>query len=78
MTDDRSKDLAKQFSLWSAAGDIGLKLTLPLLIFMLAGIKLDRAAHSSPLFTLLGMGLALTTSAILIARMIIRINSKDN
>jgi hypothetical protein len=59
-------------NLLALSGEIGLKLAIPLLIFMLIGIKLDRSAHTTPLFMLLGVGLAVTVSTIMIAQMIRR------
>ncbi len=63
-----------ELNLLALAGEIGWKLALPLLFFLIIGIKLDRAYHTTPLFILLGIALSLTASIILIARMIARVN----
>ncbi len=65
--------LGREVSLLALSGEIGWKLALPLLGFMIIGIKLDRSLHTTPLLMLLGIGLSLTTSVILIARMIARV-----
>ncbi|HSH31972.1 MAG TPA: AtpZ/AtpI family protein [Candidatus Saccharimonadales bacterium] len=70
----RSKDQVAHFSVLAISGEIGVKLALPLVVFMLAGIKLDKASGTTPLFMLMGIGLAMTASVIMIARMIARVN----
>lgn len=67
-------ELGSDFNLVALSGEIGLNLALPLVIFMIIGIKMDWAAHTTPLFMLLGVALSLSTSIILIARMISRVN----
>lgn len=69
-----SKPLSIELNLFALSGEIGLQLALPLLVFMVIGIKLDRAHHSAPLFILMAIALSLSTSVILIARMIMRVN----
>ena len=59
-------------NLAALSGEIGLKLAIPLILFMVIGIKLDRSLHTTPLFMFLGIGLALTASVIMIGRMVIK------
>ncbi len=65
--------VAREVNLLALSGEIGWKLAVPLLVFMVIGIRLDRANHTTPLFMLLAIGLSLTISVILIARMIMRV-----
>ena len=71
------RGVGSELNLLALTGEIGWKLALPLLVMMLIGIKLDRAYHTTPLFMLLGMALSLSTSIILIGRMIARLNRHD-
>jgi F0F1-type ATP synthase assembly protein I len=57
-------------NLWAIASELGIKIAGPLLIFMLIGIKLDRMWHTTPLFMLLGMGLAFSTTVYLVVKMV--------
>ncbi|MBW3538010.1 AtpZ/AtpI family protein [Candidatus Parcubacteria bacterium] len=76
-TDDQPSGPVKNLSVWAISGEIGLKLALPLLVLMLGGIKLDKANGTTPLFTFIGIALALTASITMIARMIRRVNRQD-
>jgi len=59
-------------SLAALSGEIGLKLAIPLIIFMVIGIKLDRTLHTTPLFIFLAVALSLTASTIMVARIVQR------
>ncbi len=59
-------------NLAALSGEIGLKLALPLVILMVIGIKLDRTLHTTPLLMFLAVALALTSSVIMIGRMVQR------
>jgi hypothetical protein len=63
-------------NLLALSGEIGIKLSLPLLILMLFGIWIDKRLNTLPLFTLAGAGLALATSSYMIYKMITQINRK--
>lgn len=65
--------LAKEVNLLALSGEIGWKLAVPIVFFVILGVKLDRAYHTAPLFILIGIALSLTVSALLIARMIARV-----
>lgn len=58
--------------------EIGIKIALPLLLFVFLGVKVDKSIGTLPLFTILGILLALGCSVYLIWRMIKRIEAKDN
>ncbi len=67
---DKSQDIASGVRLWSLASEIGFKIAIPLLVFLLAGIWLDRMLGTKPVFMLLAILLALASSAYLVAQMI--------
>lgn len=58
---------------WALAGEIGLLVVVPLIVLLLIGIRIDRLADTTPLFIVIGLILAFTTSIIAIARKIKRI-----
>lgn len=61
-------------NLLALSGEIGIKLAIPLLTFMLIGIWLDKKYNTLPLFMLVGAGLALADSTYMIYKMIKRVN----
>ena len=65
--------VSKELNLWALSGEIGWKLAVPIVVLVIAGAKLDKAYHSTPLFIVVGIGLSLTVSVILIARMIAKV-----
>lgn len=73
-----SDDIYKSFNLWAISGEIGLNLAIPLLIFMLIGIKIDKALNTTPLFMLAGILLSASISSYLIYRMIKRVNQDSH
>jgi F0F1-type ATP synthase assembly protein I len=74
---DKSNDVASGVRLWSLASEIGFKIAVPLLVFMLVGIWLDRTLNSKPIFMLFGVLLALASSAFLVAQMIKAANEEQ-
>ncbi len=68
------QNLADGINLWSLAGELGIKLALPLVVFMLIGIKVDHALHTTPLFIILGILLAMATSVYFVYDLIKRAN----
>lgn len=68
------KGVGTELNLIALSSEIGLQLAIPLIFFMIIGIRLDRAHHSAPLFTLVGIGLSMTVSVILVARLIARVS----
>ncbi len=67
-------NLAEDINLWSIAGEIGVKLALPLVVFMLTGIQLDRYFQTTPRFMFVGILLAFSSSAYLVYTIIKRVN----
>lgn len=61
------KSLAETIAL---SFQLGYLITLPILIFAIGGRVLDKRLNTSPLFLLIGIGLAIIISAFLIYRKI--------
>lgn len=74
---DKLNAVIKGVNLWALSGEIGFKLTLPLLIFMLVGIKIDKTFNTTPLFILVGLGVSMLSSAYLVYQIIQKINSES-
>jgi F0F1-type ATP synthase assembly protein I len=55
-------------------GELGFIIAIPLIITILAGIWLDKKFNTIPLFMIVGILLAITTSTIAIGRKIKRLN----
>lgn len=60
-------------SVWALAGEIGLLLSLPLVILVPLAVKLDRAWDTLPLFIIGSLLLSMVISTIAVARKIHRI-----
>ncbi len=56
--------------IWALSGEIGLRISVPLIIFLLIGIKVDKILHTTPLFIIVAIVLSLAASVWSIARMI--------
>lgn len=69
------KPLIMNLNLWALSGELGLLIALPLVVFVLVGIKLDRWLGTLPLFIIVGMVLAGMVSTIAVARKIKRVTS---
>ncbi len=66
----------KQFlSVLSLVGQLGFIIGLPAAAFGFGGAWLDRELGTSPLFILLGLGLAITSSAIWVYRFVKNLES---
>ena len=74
----QKSDIGSTISLWGVASEIGYKLSIPLLVLMLAGIYLDKKLNIAPLFTILGIILALGSSTYMIYDMIKRVNKSED
>lgn len=59
--------------IWALAGEVGLLIVIPLLVLLLLGIRVDRAADTTPLFIIIGLLVAFTISTIAVARKIRRV-----
>jgi len=64
-------------NVWALAGEVGLLIVIPLLIFLWIGIRLDRAAGTEPLFIISGIILAFVISAIAIGRKIRQVQARE-
>ncbi|MEK7461038.1 MAG: AtpZ/AtpI family protein [Patescibacteria group bacterium] len=56
------------------AFQLGYIIALPAALFAFGGATLDKRLDTSPLFILLGLALAISSSSLLIARLIRRMN----
>jgi len=66
--------LSGTINLWAMSGEIGFLIAVPLVFFVLVGIKIDRYLGTMPLFIIIGMFLAMAASSIAIARKIKALN----
>lgn len=57
-------------NLWTLSGELGLLIAVPLVFFVLVGIKLDRWLDTMPLFIIVSIVLAAVISAAAVARKI--------
>lgn len=64
-----SSELAPLQFAW-LCGELGILIAVPLVVWLILGIKLDRYLGTEPLWMLLGIALALVSSTLLIARKI--------
>lgn len=60
-------------NVWALAGEVGIIITLPLVVFILIGIRIDRALNTTPLFIICALFLSLITSTIALYRKIKRL-----
>lgn len=67
-------DVLSVARLWSLTSEIGFKIAIPLIAFLLAGIWLDNTLGTKPLFMLLAIVLALASSAYLVYQIIRQVN----
>ena len=65
----------KTLNVWVLAGEIGLLLSLPLVILVPLAVKLDRRLDTLPLFILGSLLLSMVISGIAVARRIRRVKS---
>lgn len=61
-------NFSKTASVWGLAGELGLLLSLPLVILIPIGVKLDRTFDTLPLFIICGLVLSALISTIAVAR----------
>lgn len=61
-------NFAKTVKVWALAGEIGLLLSLPLVILVPIAVKLDRTLNTLPLFVMAGLILSAVVSTIAVAR----------
>ncbi len=69
----------KKNNIWfvfSILGQIGIIIAVPVAVLAYLGAKLDKFYHTTPLFILSGMGVALAISSLLIYQMIKKVEGK--
>lgn len=67
---ETTPDVASWYMVASAAGQIGYLLAIPAVLFVMGGAWLDSYLGTKPIFTLLGIPLALMVSVMGVRRMI--------
>lgn len=70
-------DLADTINLWSIASELGVKFAVPLVIFMLIGIKVDRTLQTTPLFMIAGVVLSMALSVYFVYDILKRVNKES-
>ncbi len=71
-------DNASWFRVFGVAGQIGYMISIPAVLFVMGGAWLDSYLGTKPMFTLLGIPLALMVSALSVWRMIRQVQRKEN
>ena len=66
----------KEFNLYAYSLEIGFRISVPLVLFVVAGVWLDKYFHAGHIFLFSGIALSLITSALGIKKTID--NLKDN
>lgn len=70
----KSEKAAPLLNVWSLAGELGLLIAIPVVVFVLLGVWLDKRLGTLPLFIILGIILSMLTSIVTIARKIKNLN----
>ena len=60
------KDEAKMWSAYELALNLGFMIVIPILIFGVGGVILDKYLHTTPLFILIGFFMAMTSSLLIV------------
>lgn len=68
------KDSPSLMNVWGLAGELGLIIATPVVVFVLFGIWLDKRLGTMPLFIIIGIILAMVTSTIAIVKKIKNLN----
>jgi F0F1-type ATP synthase assembly protein I len=66
------------FNLWGVAGEVGILIAVPLIVFLLIGIKLDQKLGTTPWLMLGGLALAGVVSTIAVARKVRAVSQMGN
>ncbi len=74
---DQSQAVLSSARLWSLASEIGFKIAVPLVIFLLIGISLDKWLHTLPLFMIVGMLLSFASSSYLVYQIVVEVNREQ-
>lgn len=70
------RDVRHRFSYMSLAFELGYVIALPAAVFAFGGALLDKRWGTSPLFILVGLALAISSSTLLVARLIKRLSNQ--
>lgn len=70
-----TNDQPPVLNLWALSGELGLLIAVPLVFFVIVGVKIDKWLNTLPLFIIIGMVLAGVVSAVAVARKIKRVTS---
>ena len=68
------KNMKNMLSVLSLMGQLGFIIALPAVVFGFGGAYIDRALGTSPLFILVGLGIAIASSSLWVHRLIQRMN----
>jgi F0F1-type ATP synthase assembly protein I len=60
-------------NVWALAGELGFIIAVPLVVFVIVGVKADAHFNTTPLFIIAGMLLSAVISTISVARKIKRL-----
>lgn len=71
--DSSSPPTNAPLSAWALAWHIGYSIVVPLILFVVGGIFVDKNYETSPVFTLVGLGLAFLVTTLLLIRRVRRI-----
>lgn len=71
------QDNSQTLNVWSLASELGFLIAIPLVIFILIGVKLDKTFGTTPLFIILGMILAFVLSATSIVRKVKKLDKMN-
>jgi len=71
---EKPKVDAPLLNVWALAGEIGLIIALPLVLLLLAGIKLDKIFNTTPVFICLSLVFSMTISSVAIFRKVKRLS----
>jgi F0F1-type ATP synthase assembly protein I len=74
---NQSQPVQTSINLWALSAAVGIRILVPVLIFVLGGIKLDKQFHTLPWITISAIFVSFVISIILIARMITSYNSPN-
>ena len=64
------KKVISFLTVWALAGELGFMIAIPVVVFVLLGIKVDTYFGTTPLFILVGMVVAALVSSIGVRRKI--------
>lgn len=66
----------ENFSIWKVAGQIGLVIVIPILVFLGIGSFLDEQFNSSPRYLVIGLAVSFIVSIATLAIVVKRLNAQ--